>query len=99
MRGDVRIKTVHAASGISKRRDDWGAGGDPIGATLAPRSPRVLALSPELGAAAGVPQGIQILSAAQVRVPRRGDPTRAVLPLGLFFGGFLFFFFLFLFGG
>ncbi len=91
-RGNIRPKSVWAVSGISKRRDDWGAGGDPIGATLAPRLPRVF--SPFAGACGRPPKlpkhrtGLKIKSRC-----RSGFPVRARHRKCFFSGGFFGFLF------
>jgi len=65
-------------SGNRNFRDGMGKLGPRPGVKIAPRLPRVLALSPELGAAAGVPQASEILCAALVGTPSRGpDQGRA----------------------
>ena len=69
-------------SGNRKKRDDWGAGGDPIGAVLVPAvAPRFKPFRRSLRAGARVPQASKILRAAQARAPRPGVPDQAALPL------------------
>jgi len=63
-----------------KGRDDWGAGGDPIGAPLAPRSPAVLRPFSRSRRASPEPPRHQNIERGSGMEPRRG-PDQAAPPL------------------